>query len=76
MLWIRTQNKEELIKPDNICYVEFEGNHCIGLGIGYIFGYYKSKERALEVLDKIEELINYKLHGEEKGKYVYQMPKD
>ncbi len=75
-LWIRSQNREQLSKPNKL-YVKIlnEERYEILSDEGfYVLGTYKTKERALEVLDKIEELINYKLHSEEKGKYVYQMP--
>lgn len=62
-LWIRSQDKERLIKADKL-YVEFNGDvdpmlkpyrivadKFIGLGR------YKSKERALEVLDEIQNII-------------------
>ena len=60
-MWIRTQNKEDLIKcqkisiigPSKDVYllVELTNDNYIELGI------YKSKERALEVLDEIQNLL-------------------
>ena len=59
-LWIRSQDKEnlelttylqvgEMINPDNTLIYFIEG--------GGILGYYKSKERALEVLDEIQQKL-------------------
>jgi len=63
-LWIRSQDKESLIQVDCLCIEKNEldkGKYiyssfdivqgCITLGT------YKTKERALEVLDEIEKLI-------------------
>ena len=54
---MRSQDKECLINISNIQYVYKNNMH--GLGTYYdnlkILGEYKSKERALEVLDEIQE---------------------
>ena len=60
-MWIRTQNKEDLIKCQKISIigpgkdvyllVELTNDNYIELGI------YKSKERALEVLDEIQAYL-------------------
>ncbi len=90
-LWIRSQDKEKLIKADKL-YVEFNGDvdpmlkpyrivvdKFIGLGI------YKSKERALEVLDEINNFMlcnkEVKYSGvvsinELTNCYLYEMPKE
>ena len=58
-LWIRSQDKECLVKISNIQYIY--KNYIHGLGTYYdnlkILGEYKTKERAIEVLDEIEKLI-------------------
>lgn len=58
-LWVRSQDKECLINVSNIQYIY--KNYIHGLGTYYdnlkILGTYKTKERALEVLDEIEERI-------------------
>ena len=72
-LWIRSQDKEDLKKAEHIgvfnekIYVNgYEEN-------GYCIGTYKSKERALEVLDEIQNiLIDYS----KMSRVVYQMPED
>lgn len=59
-LWIRSQNREQLSKPNKL-YVKilneerYEILSCEGF---YVLGTYKTKERALEILDEIQELIN------------------
>lgn len=57
-LWIRSQDKMKLIKINNV-YITF-GNNTKEYAIVYdeqngieVLGTYKTKERALEVLDEI-----------------------
>ena len=69
-LWVRSQDKEKLLKINGLQYqncklVEnetVEANILIGFYSSYeneILGEYKTKERALEVLDEIQdELIS------------------
>lgn len=73
-LWIRSQNKKMLIKSKKIAIEENkDSDECII--VNYTenlewcnLGIYKTKERALEVLDEIENfLINDNC-------IVYQMP--
>ena len=66
-LWIRSQNKEILAKVEDLC-VE-EGVHCDELedgydiiNIHYRFGRYKTKERALQILDEIQNKIKTLLY--------------
>lgn len=56
-LWVRSQDKEILLKVNELeietnMIIAFDGNtyQCLGT--------YKSKERALEILDEIQEYIN------------------
>ena len=89
-MWIRTQNKEDLIKCQKISIigpgkdvyllVELTNDNYIELGI------YKSKERALEVLDEMQEyMIKSAVAKVVSGKKedfvvnpvsVYQMPEE
>ena len=70
-LWIRSQDKEKLLKISGIQYqncklVEnetVEANILIGFYSSYeneILGEYKTKERALEVLDEIQNILKPK----------------
>ena len=71
-LWIRSQDKECLVKISNIQYVY--KNYIHGLGTYYdnlkILGEYKTKERAIEILDEIK----YLLETREVSQMVYNMP--
>ncbi len=95
-LWIRSQDKMKLVKVDyteynysrttninsaNIDYhkiITFYGDNCITLGT------YKTKERALEVLDEIQSLIetnfeccyNKKVDAYFDCNDVYEMPEE
>lgn len=75
-LWIRSQDKECLVKISNIQYVY--KNYIHGLGTYYdnlkILGEYKTKERALEVLDEIQNYIL--LPNTDNSAYVYKMPEN
>lgn len=85
-LWIRSQDKEQLIKPIGFYYDYQQEKHhitCYTENDYYWVGIYKSKERALEVLDEIQDhilnlgetVLNY---GKEYKTYgrVYEMPKE
>ena len=58
-MWIRSQNKECLIKLDDFVHYFYDdkenehgiGSHMVTLGI------YESKERALEVMGMIEDVL-------------------
>lgn len=58
-MWIRSQNKECLIKLDDFVhyfYDDRENEHGIGSHM-VTLGVYESKERALEVLNMIEDTL-------------------
>ena len=70
-LWIRSQDKEKLLKINGIQYQNcklienetIEANILIGFHNSYdneILGEYSTEERALEVLDEIQSIINIK----------------
>ena len=76
-LWIRSQDKKHLMKAEAIMYEE------TGTGFGirvftknYDFNIanYKTKERALEVLDEIQKYIL--LPNTDNSAYVYEMPEE
>lgn len=64
-LWVRSQNKEALIKVDGLrtYYTEISGESVYEIeDCKYnILGTYKSKERTLEVLDEIQTLLKSKV---------------
>ena len=69
-LWIRSQDKECLTNISNIQYVYKNNMH--GLGTYYdnlkILGTYKTKERVLEVLNEIQELLMPKIVFKDEGR--------
>ena len=86
-LWIRSQNKKKLIKVDMIEIDKQIEGPAIIFSHEYTLGEYDSKERALEVLDEIQEFIenegkSYSTSNESgfscKIEYrkVYEMPED
>lgn len=81
-LWIRSQDKKVLIICRKLCVRGTYGNEIIGNDICSL-GIYKSKERALEVLDEIQNKINLINLGHDFGSpmidlknptYIYEMP--
>lgn len=62
-LWIRSQNKTLLEKTDGIV-LNNKGFEIYSTKNGRIFGRYKSKERALEVLNDIQNFKNLLNHFE------------
>ena len=88
-MWIRSQDREFLMKVDNINLgIDVDNNEPSrlfifvgGVTTSFTLGTYKSKERALEVLDEIEEYINiYEFKKSRKtltyDDVVYQMPEE
>ena len=94
-LWIRSQDKEQLRKIVDLKYQKgtIKDDNCEAI-IGTtqydeweVLGIYKSKERALEVLDEIQRTITKQLvnrHKQLDGNYsfevidtaIYEMPKE
>ena len=60
-LWIRSQDKKLLMKSTELRYNQKKENHSIlaydTKGDYRLLGIYKSKERALEILDEIQKLL-------------------
>ena len=87
-MWIRSQDKEELRNVNNIEIIKFEGEkYTTILGDGCHLGIYSTKEKALKVLDEIQDAIEdtdyYRIENVGHGTYalangvqVYQMPQD
>lgn len=84
-MWIRTQDKETIMNC-NAVGIGLEEQTTIWSG-GYVLGTYSTKEKALKVLDMIEDQINmaeeFTAQGERNAwgtirltKFVYQMPLD
>lgn len=86
-LWIRSQDKTFLKKVNTIGIVEGQDFCFISENITTDLGKYKSKERALEVLDEIQnklmpisvykqEVDNLTIDFKNIDTIVYEMPKD
>ena len=85
-LWIRSQDKERLIKVSNVQYTyrkgdlysDVRGKHYIGTYYDNleILGEYTTKERALEVLNEIQEKIRMIQNPKDAYYCVYEMPEE
>lgn len=79
-LWVRNQDKTIFQKVDNLLISDgdnAEGTFNIytnSIPAQNVLGRYKTKERALEVLDEIQNYIL--LPNTDNSAYVYQMPKN
>lgn len=90
-LWIRSQDEEFLMKIDNISLgLDVDSNEPCrlftfvgGAVTSFTLGIYKTKERALEVLDEIQELLEpvnivevSKKEAVIGANILYEMPKE
>lgn len=90
-LWIRSQDRTQLLKVIGLYYDYQQEKHhitCITENDYYWVGIYETRERALEVLDEIQDFIEngdttkitQDIHGitseVEFAKRVYNMPKE
>ena len=84
-LWIRSQDRDYLIKVKSLVIEESKFNIYQIFGDGRYLGTYKTKERALEVLDEIQGKLNIR-HCDGMGAefivlseivpIIYEMPKE
>lgn len=86
-LWVRSQDKNKLVPINDELYIP---NSRTGEDFGIFYkdkmlGYYKTKERTIEVLDEIQDKINLINLGYDFGSpmidlknptYIYQMPEN
>ena len=85
-LWIRSQDRKKLVKSGYLTIFLSDTNWFIysdtTTGEPFGVGKYKTEERALEILDEIQDILNPTgLRGSLIGvnqinTYVYQMPKE
>ena len=73
-LWIRSQDQTTLEKIDTIQICQNPDNTWF-FNTGLVIGKYKSKERALEVLDEIQDLMR-SLSDSDLKIIQYEMPKE
>lgn len=83
-LWIRSQDRKSLVKVDSNLTVD-DTNSIFCDYDSHFIGSYKTKERALEVLDYIEDHVGFLNVEMGAGRFgeldfqtdiVYQMPKE
>ena len=74
-LWIRSQDRIFLRKVNTIGIVEDRDFWSIDENLTVSFGKYKTKERAIEVLDEIQDLLQNAYVGNA-NRIVYQMPEN
>lgn len=75
-LWIRSQDKEVLTRVVDI-WKDADKNEIwskSSFAIKNCLGIYKTKERAIEILDEIQQYIL--LPNIDNSTYVYQMPEE
>lgn len=88
-LWVRSQDKETLIKSYELYIRPYSNIYVIrAKRTSNIMGLYKTKERALEVLDEIQEYLekqgqdylladeNGIITGQKHYGFVYEMPEE
>ena len=73
-LWIRSQDGKKLIKVNELKMETVKGGNTFIYSNATDLGTYKTKERALEVLDEIQRYIL--LPNIDNSAYVYEMPKE
>lgn len=78
-LWIRSQDKMQLIKINEI-HIKVDEDGFVGFWVDnkkeslrYYLGTYKTKERALEVLDEVQRIF-YNNQKYINNVVVYEMP--
>ena len=88
-MWLRSQSKDVLVNINEVCFYKMKKDsyqfRCYGYGDDYyILGEYSSEEKAMKVIDMIEDRIRlsemFKLHIYEPlnrtDQFVFQLPKD
>ena len=79
-LWIRSQDKFLLLKISNgIEYYEHDNEFYItDLNSEYLLGTYPTKERAIEILDEIQELLSERfcMQNYHQENLIYEMPEE
>jgi hypothetical protein len=84
-LWIRSQDKTLLAKYNRFAvsqttpYTQAQVMGFVGYDFGYeTLGRYTTKERALEVLDEIQELLTARICFENYNSFnlIYEMPEE
>ena len=82
-MWIRSQDKKSLVNVSAV-EIEVDTNAQVVRGFGdstsvidyWELGEYSTEEKAIKVLDMIQELILYTYYGGNEPKKLFQMPQD
>ena len=72
-IWIRSQDKNRLIFATNI-YIDCYGSFVLVKANSHTIGEYRTKERALQLLDEMQVLINMSHNNEITRNRILQMP--
>lgn len=60
-MWVKNQNKDSLVNANDICIYEMNKTtyqlRCYGYGNYYLLGEYSTKEKAMKVMDMIQNAI-------------------
>lgn len=76
-LWIRTKHKTRLLKVNNIAYELIMDDRWAINGSGFQLGVYPNRERCIEIVDEIEELLkSHCLLPLQPNVLVYEMPQN
>lgn len=75
-LWIRSQNRSQLVKITGLLLLDKEIRGFTNTEYFYELGIYKTKERALEVLDDIQHKLITLCDSMNRHLYIYEMPKE
>lgn len=89
-LWIRSQDRTKLFKVDSVAYMDMSEDmnievHSIWNVNGGILGTYRTKERALEILNEIQNRLNIRHSSGASAEFIvlseivpriYEMPEE
>lgn len=80
-LWIRSQDKSQIKKMDDIFIAKLSVVETGEWGVFInktTFGYYKTQERAFEVLDEIQEMLQTRQCYDQYNvvNLIFEMPKE
>ena len=63
-MWLRSQSKDVLVNINEVCFYKMKKYskfiyqfRCYGYGNYYILGYYSTEEKAMKVMDMIQNAI-------------------
>ena len=63
-MWLRSQSKDVLVNINEVCFYKMKKDskfiyqfRCYGYGNYYILGYYSTEEKAMKVMDMIQNAI-------------------